>query len=155
MLSQGHRTPTTLWEHSYTSGTLLGPNWLRGPWPFLLYKVLYSVHASPRAPCVAIQLYSAIQRYTALYSYTAIHRYTLYMLYNTPLVDLKHKGRVRAEHAYWRISRGSAALDRAGAGSWQIADGGATRKAAAGGTSVGDYLAIIEFTSSSSPSSKG
>ena len=29
-------------------------------------------------------------------------------------------------------------LDRAGAGSWQIADGGATRKAAAGGTSVGD-----------------
>ena len=30
-------------------------------------------------------------------------------------------------------------LDRAGAGSWQIADGGATRKAAAGGTSVGDW----------------
>ena len=28
-------------------------------------------------------------------------------------------------------------LDRAGAGSWQIADEGATRKAAAGGTSVG------------------
>ena len=38
---------------------------------------LYNVHASPRAPCVAIQLYSAIH-------YTAIHRYTLYMLYNTP-----------------------------------------------------------------------
>ena len=78
MLSQGHRTHTTLWEHSYTSGTLLGPNWLRGPRPFLLYKVLYSVHASPRGPCVAIQLYSAIH-------YTAIHRYTLYRLYNTPL----------------------------------------------------------------------
>ena len=30
-------------------------------------------------------------------------------------------------------------LGRADAGSWQIADGGATRKAAAGGTSVGDY----------------
>ena len=29
-------------------------------------------------------------------------------------------------------------LGRADAGSWQIADGGATRKAAAGGTSVGD-----------------
>ena len=72
MLSQGHRTHTTLWEHSYTSGTLLGPNWLRGPRPFLLYKVLYSVHASPRAPCVAIQLYSAIQRYT-LYSYTSLY----------------------------------------------------------------------------------
>eukprot|EP00964_Phaeocystis_antarctica_P123068 scaffold86723_cov57-Phaeocystis_antarctica.AAC.1 len=30
-------------------------------------------------------------------------------------------------------------LGGADAGSWQIADGGATRKAAAGGTSVGDY----------------
>ena len=29
-------------------------------------------------------------------------------------------------------------LGRADAGSWQIADGGATQKAAAGGTSVGD-----------------
>eukprot|EP00964_Phaeocystis_antarctica_P080154 scaffold50038_cov81-Phaeocystis_antarctica.AAC.3 len=30
-------------------------------------------------------------------------------------------------------------LGRADAGSWQIADGGATRKAAAGGTSIGDF----------------
>ena len=30
-------------------------------------------------------------------------------------------------------------LGRADAGSWQIADRGATRKAAAGGTSVGDF----------------
>eukprot|EP00964_Phaeocystis_antarctica_P123774 scaffold87476_cov79-Phaeocystis_antarctica.AAC.7 len=30
-------------------------------------------------------------------------------------------------------------LGRADAGSWQIADGGATRKAAAGGTSAGDF----------------
>ena len=35
-------------------------------------KPLYNVHASPRAPCVAIQLYSAIQRYT-LYSYTSLY----------------------------------------------------------------------------------
>ena len=34
-------------------------------------------------------------------------------------------------------------LDRADAGSWQIADGGATRKAAAGGTSVGDLRVRI------------
>ena len=40
-------------------------------------------------------------------------------------------------------------MDRAGAGSWQIADGGATRKAAAG---VAPPSAICEFTSSSSPS---
>ena len=71
-------TPTTLWEHSHTFWTLLGPNWLRGPWPFLLYKMLYNGHASPRGPCVAIQLYSAIH-------YTGIHRYTLYNLCNTPL----------------------------------------------------------------------
>ena len=75
-----------LWEHdSYTSGTLLGPNWLRGPWPFLLYKMLYNTHASPRAPCVALQLYSAIQ-YTGIHRYT-LHRYTLYnnTTYATPL----------------------------------------------------------------------
>eukprot|EP00964_Phaeocystis_antarctica_P019315 scaffold10674_cov62-Phaeocystis_antarctica.AAC.4 len=41
-------------------------------------------------------------------------------------------GCVRTEHTYWDQ------LWRADAGSWQIADGGATRKAAAGGTSVGD-----------------
>ena len=34
-------------------------------------------------------------------------------------------------------------LDRADAGSWQIADGGATRKAAAGGISVGDLRVRI------------
>ena len=46
---------------------------------FLLYlQELYNGHASPRGPCVAIQLYSAIH-------YTAIHRYTLYNLCNTPL----------------------------------------------------------------------
>ena len=39
---------------------------------------MFKTHASPRGPCVAIQLYSAIH-------YTAIHRYTLYRLYNTPL----------------------------------------------------------------------
>ena len=54
--------------------------WRRGP--FLLYKVLYNTHASPRGPCVAIQLYSAMH-------YTAIHRYTLYRLYNTPLIHTR------------------------------------------------------------------
>ena len=61
----------------------MGPNWLRGRWPFLLYKVLYNTHASPRGPCVAIQLYSAIQRYT-LYSYTSLYSIH-YTTYATPL----------------------------------------------------------------------
>ena len=54
--------------------------WLRDPWQFFAvpYKMLYNTHASPRGPCVAIQLYSAIH-------YTGIHRYTLYNLCNTPL----------------------------------------------------------------------
>ena len=34
-------------------------------------------------------------------------------------------------------------LDRADAGSWQTADGGATRKAAARGTSVGDFASSL------------
>ena len=73
VLSQGHiRSYTTLWEHSYTSGTLMGPNWLRVPWPFLLYKVLYNTH--PRLASRPLRSYTAIQRYTALYS--AIQRYT-------------------------------------------------------------------------------
>eukprot|EP00964_Phaeocystis_antarctica_P159496 scaffold130545_cov114-Phaeocystis_antarctica.AAC.5 len=50
-------------------------------------------------------------------------------------------------------------LGRADAGSWQIADGGATRKAAADGTSVGDFrvhfavasgfMSLREFTGKS------
>ena len=66
------RTRIHIW-HAVLGGRELS---IRGSFSVLLYN---SVHASPRIPCVAIQLYSA---HTAIH-YIAIHRYTLeYFVYN-------------------------------------------------------------------------
>ena len=70
----------------------------------LLYKVLYSVHASPRAPCVAIQLYSAIQRYT-LYSYTSLYT----------IQAIQHPSGLKRDHFLPKLQRGNGKRETANA----------------------------------------
>ena len=49
-------------SQSFTSGTLLGPNWLRGPRSFLLYRTLFFLHAIRARVSLSIYLSTARTR---------------------------------------------------------------------------------------------